>query len=414
MKRNFDVAVIGAGAVGCACALWNQDTGLDVALIDKSGPTDAASYGNAGIFSVTGFAPLNSPGLIRRLPKLMFDNDSPLSIDWVYALTHLPWMLKFLRACAPDKVAHITEQLANITNHVEAGFMPLAKRAGAEDLIKDIASIYIYSTKEYFEGDAASIESRRRLGADMDVIDQDEVHEMEPHLRAPVYKALRSNENKYIINPGEYIERLKKCFASDGGEFINAAAMSCSEQGDQVQVRLDDGSTLTCNKLVIAAGAHSKKIVGSGAEKLPLDTERGYHVVYHGAQSKLTRPVGWSSGGLYATPMETGLRIAGTVELAGLNKPPSPRRMEYIAGMANKMFDGLGEPDETWMGFRPTLPDSVPVIGLAPGKRNILLAFGHQHLGLTMSGITGRVIADLVQGRAPNFDISGYSPSRFG
>jgi glycine/D-amino acid oxidase-like deaminating enzyme len=413
MSKNFDVAVIGAGAVGCSCALWNQEAGFKVALIDKSSPTDAASYGNAGIFSMTGFAPINSPGLIRRLPKLMFGHDTPLSIDWVYALTHLPWMMKFLRACSAEKVAHITEQLANITNHVEAGFMPLAKRARADDLVKNIASIYIYSTREYFDGDAASIENRRRLGANIDVIEEDEVREMEPHLRAPVYKALRSNDNQFISNPGEYVQRLKNRFTADGGEQINAAALSCAEEGEKVHVRLDNGSTLTCNKLVIAAGAHSRKIIGSGAEDLPLDTERGYHVVYHRAQARITGPIGWSSGGLYASPMDNGLRIAGTVELAGLDKPPSPHRIRYISRMADKMFASLGEPDEVWMGFRPTLPDSLPVIGVAPGKRNILLAFGHQHLGLTMSGITGRVIADLAQGRAPNFDISGYSPNRF-
>ncbi|MGI9374333.1 MAG: NAD(P)/FAD-dependent oxidoreductase [Hyphomicrobiales bacterium] len=413
MTKHFDVAVIGAGAVGCACALYTQEAGLSVALVDKSASRDKTSYGNAGVFSVTGFAPINSPSVVKNLPKLMFGKDSPLAINWFYALTNLPWMLKFLQNCAPEKVAYMTEQLAILSNHAAAGFMPMIKRAGAEDLLNEDGALYIYSTKEGFDGAKAGIDERIRLGADMDILNEAETLEMEPNLKLPIYRSLRSNENGFISSPGELVERLMARFTKEGGVLVEQHAISCSEDDDRVHVRLDDGSTFTCAKLVIAAGAHSKKITGSGAEHLPLDTERGYHVVYHGAQDKVSRPVGWADAGFYVSPMAGGLRFAGTVELAGLNKPPSQNRIDYIARRSKEMISGLGEPDETWLGFRPTFPDALPAIGPAPGKKNILLAFGHQHLGLTFSGITGRVIADLVQERSPNFDVSGFSPVRF-
>ncbi len=413
MTNHFDVAVIGAGAVGCACALYNQEAGLSVALIDKSTTRDKTSYGNAGVFSVTGFAPINSPSVVKNLPKLMFGKDSPLAINWLYALTNLPWMLKFLQHCSPEKVAHMTEQLGILSNHAAAGFMPMVKKIGAEDLLHDASPIFIYSTKEGFEGARGGIDARIELGAKMDILDGDETRALEPNLKLPIYRSLKSTESSYISDPGALVERLIGHFSKEGGTVVENHVLSCSEDGDKVEVRLDDGSTMTCGKLVIAAGAHSKKITGSGAENLPLDTERGYHVVYHGAQDKISRPVGWADGGFYGTPMAGGLRFAGTVELAGLKKPPSQNRIDYIARRSKEMVDGLGDPDETWLGFRPTFPDALPAIGLAPGKKNILLAFGHQHLGLTFSGITGRVIADLVQDRTPNFDISGYSPARF-
>ncbi|MGI9481865.1 MAG: NAD(P)/FAD-dependent oxidoreductase [Hyphomicrobiales bacterium] len=413
MKTHFDVAVVGAGAVGCACALWTQEAGFDVVLIDKSEPGAGASFGNAGIFSTSGCIPVNSPALFRDLPKMTLRTDSPLSINWFYAITHLPWMLRFLRQCTPERVRHISEKLALILGHTEAGMMPLIERAGAQGLLDEVAPLYLYGSEQSFNSGKGGIERRRELGVRLDILDEAEVRELEPHIRAPVFKALRFTDSSFIRNPGALVKRLAEKFSADGGTIIEGSVDACTANENLVAIAIGDEKTIMCEKLILAAGAHSTKIKGTGAEHLPLDTERGYHIAYHGHQDKLSRPVGSADGGFYASPMDTGLRLAGTVEIAGTENPPSPKRLAYLQGWAEKMFGDMGEPDETWLGFRPTMPDSLPVIGPAKNNPNILLAFGHQHLGLTMSGITGRVISDLVQGRAPNFDISSFSPARF-
>ena len=183
--------------------------------------------------------------------------------------------------------------------------------------------------------------------------------------------------------------------------------------GSEVTVHLEDGAVVRCRRLVVAAGAWSRTIQGSGAEDLPLDAERGYHVVFRHHGGRVRRPVAWVEGGFYAVPTAHGLRVAGTVELAGMNPEPTSERIDYLTRRSRELLGDVGAPDETWLGFRPTFPDSLPVIGPSHRSPQVLFAFGHQHIGLTLGGITGKLIADLVAGRTPPVDLTPYGARRF-
>ena len=272
----------------------------------------------------------------------------------------------------------------------------------------------MWSTQEGYEGAEGSNEARKRNGVQSDLLSADEISALEPALKMPVYKGLLYKGARHVRNPQALVERMHARFVADGGTWLQQDVRETASREDGVTATLADGTQVHARKLVVAAGAHSKSIKGSGAEKTPLDTERGHHVLFKDHGGLISRPVGWADAGFYAIPMEAGLRVAGTVELAGLAKPKSQERLAYLTRKSHEMLGDLGTSDEDWLGFRPTFPDALPAIGPSPGAPNILFAFGHQHIGLTLAGITGRIIADMAEGRAPNFDVSPFDPKRFG
>jgi D-amino-acid dehydrogenase len=357
--------------------------------------------------------PVNGPDIVKSLPSLLFSKDSPLGFDWRYALGNLPWMLAFLRNCTPARVRTITDHLGDLLSHTDAGLDPLIAVAGAGDLMVANGCLYVYSSKAGFDGASVGIAARRRNGVEFDVLSANAILTLEPALRMPIYKGLRFEGARHVRDPQALIMRFHSWFTSNDGAWLQSRVSRTTAGKDSVAIELADGDMLSARKVVIAAGAHAKSIQGSGAADLPLDTERGHHVMYNDHAGLLSRPVGWADGGLYATPMNAGLRIAGTVEIAGLGKTKSPGRIAYLTRKSHQMFGDLGTPDADWLGFRPTLPDALPVIGKSAVADNILYAFGHQHIGLTLGGITGRIVADLAEGRVPNFDISPFDPGRF-
>jgi glycine/D-amino acid oxidase-like deaminating enzyme len=411
---HVDLAIAGAGAVGLATALWAQEAGLSVALMDKGEPGAGASFGNAGTIATYACTPVNSPSVFTNMPALLFNRDSPLRIDPAYAVRHLPWLLAFLRNCTPARVAAITAHLAELLSDADAGLDPLFARIKTDDLVVANGCLYLYATAQDFEAAAADIATRRANGVAFDILDEAAVKALEPAITMPVHKALYFSGARHIADPGELMRRLHACFVKGGGHWLQHEVVSCQPGPDDVTVSLAGHEDIRCGRFVVAAGAHSRAIKGSGADKLPLDTERGYHLMFAGQAGKLSRPVGWAKAGFYATPMTQGLRIAGTVEIAGLNPAPLQRRFAYLQRMAEQLLGPLGAPSSTWLGFRPTMPDALPVIGPSPVSDRVLHAFGHQHVGLTLSGITGKIIADLASGQRTNRDLSAWSPNRFG
>ena len=411
---EFDLAIVGAGIVGVSCALWAQKLGLRVLILDENQPGTGVSMGNAGTIATYACVPVNSPGIFRSLPSLLFSRESPLGFDWLYAMRNMPWVLAFLRNCTPANVRRISDQLGDLLSYTDSGLDPLIAEAGAEDLLIDNGCLYIYSTKTSFEAAAISTETRRRNGVVFDVLDVEAVRELEPTLKLSLYKGLHYRGARHVSDPQALVERFHERFTKLGGTWLQKKVVRTNPDMDfGVEVELADGARISTRRAVVAAGAHSKSIADSGVSDLPLDTERGHHVVFNDQAHLLSRPVGWADAGLYATPMKQGLRIAGTVEIAGLKKPKSQARIDFLTRKAHEMFGDLGAPDEDWLGFRPTMPDALPVIGRSHRSDKILFAFGHQHIGLTLAGITGRIIADLAQDRMPNFDISGFDPKRF-
>ena len=413
MNNNQKIAVIGAGIIGTSCALWLQKKGFEVILIDPEKPGSGTSSGNACTIADYGCVPVNSPTIFTRMPSLLFSKDSPLSVDPGYAISHLPWLLKFLSNCRPAKAARITRILGKLLQKTYPGIDPLIEMSGSQHLLSQQGCMYVYKTEREFENARAANQARKEQGVEFIELNGNEVRELEPALKMPFVKGLLFDKATHVINPQSLTTSYFDSFMANKGSYVKQRALHVTHEKDSVAINLGNGEKVEADRVVIAAGAFSREITGTGAHRLPLDTERGYHVQYNGRQSLLNRPVSWNEAGFYATPMDEGLRIAGTVEIAGYGEAMNSRNLNYLARKGAEMFDLPEQPDQEWLGFRPTFPDSLPAIGYSPFSEYVLFAFGHHHLGLTLSGITGKIIAELINHEQPCHDIKAFSPSRF-
>lgn len=413
MANQYDVAIAGSGMVGMSTALWAQRRGLRAVICDANAAGTGTTYGPACAIATYACVPINSPSVVTSLPSLLFSKDSPLTVNYWHAIRNWRWMASFLLNCRSSRVDGITKELAALLDHADEGLDPLIADAGAEDLLVREDCLYVWSTRAGFEGAAQANALRRAMGVAMDELGPEEVRALEPALKMPIHRGLRFRGTRFVLHPQKLVERMQHRFQQDGGVTIPAAVRSVEPNGQGVTVRLGNGSTVTAGHVVVAAGAHSKSIKGAGVEALPLGVERGYNVTYADHRSKLSRPVGWAEAGFYATPMELGLRIAGTVELDDLGRPPNPDRLAYLRRRATEMFGQLDGPSQEWLGHRPTMPDALPVIGPSTVSDRIIHAFGHQHVGLTLGGLTGRMVADLLTGRTPTPDNARLTARRF-
>ena len=413
MNDKLKVAVVGAGIVGTSCALWLQKKGFSVILIDPEKPGSGTSSGNACTIADYGCVPVNSPEIFKRIPSLMFSKDSPLSLDLKYAFTHLPWMIRFLANCRPAKVARIIRVLGKLLEKTYDGLNPLIEMSGSQKLLSQQGCMYVYRTEREFENARASNQARKDQGIEFIELDAGEIGELEPAIKLPFVKGLLFDKASHVLNPQSLVTSYFDCFLSNQGTYIKQSVISIDHKKDSLNVILANGEILDADRVVIAAGAFSAQIKGTGANRLPLDTERGYHLQYAGRQSLLNRPVSWNAAGFYATPMDQGLRFAGTVEIAGYGQTMNPRNLDYLRRKSQEMFDLPEQADQEWLGFRPTLPDSLPAIGYSPHSEYILFAFGHHHLGLTLAGITGKLIAELLNRDELSRNIDAFNPRRF-
>lgn len=413
MSEHKIVVVVGAGIVGTSCALWLQKKGFSVVLIDPEKPGSGTSSGNACTIADYGCVPVNSPTIFRRLPSLMFSKDSPLSVDSGYAISHLPWLLQFLANCRSARVARITRILGKLLKKTYQGLDPLIEMSGSRHLLSQQGCMYVYKTEREFENARASNQVRRDQGVEFTELNAGGISELEPAIKLPFVKGLLFDRASHVVNPQTLTTRYFECFLANQGRYINQQVLEIDHKRDSLTVILKNGETLDADRVVIAAGAFSAQIKGTGAHRLPLDTERGYHLQYAGRQNLLNRPVSWNEAGFYATPMDQGLRFAGTVEIAGYGKTMNPRNLDYLLRKSREMFDLPDTPDQEWLGFRPTFPDALPAIGYSPHSEYILFAFGHHHLGLTLAGITGKLIAELLNQEDLSHNIDAFSPRRF-
>jgi glycine/D-amino acid oxidase-like deaminating enzyme len=413
LNTQTRIAVIGAGIVGCSCARWLQQKGFSVTLIDPEYPRSGTTSGNAGTNADYGCVPVNSPSIFKRLPSLLTSKESPLSLNLGYALSNPSWMIQFLRNCRAKKVEHTIQQLGELLAKTYEGLDPLLDMAEARDLMRQNGCMSVYRNEQEFQTAMPSNLARRAQGVNFTELDRADIQALEPGLKLPFERGLLFEAASHVINPQALCQRYFECFLRNQGEYIPQRAVSIEQVDGSVQLRLDNGGNLQVSHIVIAAGAFSKSIEGIQMNSLPLDTERGYHVQFSNHQHLLTRPVAWNAGGFYATPMEHGIRFAGTVEIAGYGKAHNPRNIAFLTRKAHEMFDLPAKPDQEWLGYRPTMPDALPVIGYSIGSKNVLLAFGHHHIGLTLAGITGKLIAELVNGEEPSHNIQPFSPGRF-
>lgn len=407
------IVVIGGGIIGVIAALNLRREGYHVTLLDRGNPGVTASFGNAGLLALSSFEPNVGIDILMSSPKLLLDPKGPLSIKWRYLPQLLPWLFAFISACFSKKIASNAQALHGLTGPSLELYQQLASTAGFQDLVRKSDYLQIYRTKAAFNKAELGMQARRNVGYKIDTLDAKAIKQLEPALSDDFRYAHQHHDHGYITDPGELLTRLHSQFIREGGRFEQANVTDIKASHTDCQI-ICDSKVYHCSQMVIATGAFSKLLAKKVGDKVPLETERGYHETCHEPAVSISRPVMEDDREFIATPMNMGLRFAGTVELAGLDIPKSPGRSRALNSNAKKMFPGLNTTNSsTWMGFRPTLPDSLPVICRSPTFPNIIYAFGHQHLGLTCSPKTGQLVADLICGRTPSIDITAFDIRRF-
>lgn len=411
MIRHTDIAILGAGVVGLAIAEALTAAGRDVTLVDPVEPGMGASYGNAGTIADYAVMPVGSPDVLKSLPSLLFDQNSPLAIRRAALPALMPWLARFALQSLPGPTRRNAANIARLLVGAAGHWQDLAARIGGTDILQNRGCLYLYETEKAFRAAHADMAFRRTLGISVDLIGPDELRQMEPTLPPVQGGAAFFPKAIFLNDPGRMVRTLATHLATSA-QIIKARAERIERQMDGVMVT-GPGLHLKARRVILAAGAHSRTLALQSGDKVPLDTERGYHVEWDMPTPRLTRPTCPTTRGFYLCPMEGRLRVAGTVELGGLTAPPSPHRIAKLVEGARAIFPDLGAPDREWMGFRPSIPDSVPVIGPSRGGADVIHAYGHGHIGLTLAPITARLVAALVTGRAPEMDLTPYLPNRF-
>ena len=408
------VAVIGAGVVGLACASYLQMQGDRVTLIDPRGPGEHCSLGNAGCFSRGSCVPLGLPGTWKHVPGWLLDPAGPLHIPPRYLPRIAPWLWRFQRATSIARVDAIADALHGLLTVTLDKWRPLAARAGVPELILQEGYAFAYESEAGFRGDALGRDIRRRHGVVLDVLTGAAIREFDPVLSPRLTHLVRLPEQGHCPNPLRLSRALAERLRAGGATFVTASARAFDVVNGNVARVVTDLEAVEADAVVVAAGAHSNALSSQLGARVPLETERGYHVMLATPGVVPRAPVASAEGKYFVTPMEEGLRIAGTVELAGLDAPPNYARADALLEQARRLLPGLQAGGVSrWMGHRPSLPDSLPVIGRAPRASNAWLAFGHGHVGLTAAAPTGEMIADLVAGREPFMDIAPFAAERF-
>ena len=406
-----EIAVIGAGVIGLAVAEALLAEGHEVTLIDPAPPGMGASYGNAGTIADYAVMPVGTPDVLRNLPSLLFDKDSPLAIRRAALASLAPWLLRFARQSLPAAAARNASAIAALVADACLRWEELASRIGGAQILQRRGCLYIYETAQGFQAAQADIAFRKTIGISAEMISPQALAAMEPALPEVAGGATFFPKAVFLSDPGQMVQLLAEHVLAQA-TFVQAAATELHRNAGGVQIR-GAGFQLQARKVVIAAGAHSRALARAAGDRVPLDTERGYHLEWDMPTPRLSRPTCPTSRGFYLCPMQGRLRVAGTVELGGLTAPPSPHRLEKLAEGARAIFPDLGAPDRSWMGFRPSMPDSLPVIGRSAAGAEVIHAYGHGHIGLTLAPITASIVSDLVAGRPSAIDISAYRATRF-
>jgi D-amino-acid dehydrogenase len=408
------VAVIGAGIVGVSTAISLQREGHDVVLIDKAGPAEGTSYGNAGILASCAMVPVTGPGLIKKAPKMAFDPTQPLFVKWGYLPRMLPWLFKYLSNANAHDTKRIADAIAGVVAESLEDHLALAKGTGAERYIVPCDYLYAYNDRPHFESDSFAWDIRKSHGFQWDELENGALQNFDPAMSDVLGFGVKMGNHGRIIDPGAYVKALAAHVTAQGGKFIKADVSGFDKAGGRLTGVRAGGEVIPCDTCVIATGVWSGPLMKTLGLNIPLESERGYHIELWDPSFMPKAPVMVASGKFVMTPMEGRLRLAGVVEFGGLKAAPSRAPFDLLLKNALAALPGLTwSRKEEWMGHRPAPVDSIPVIGEAPGLKGAFMGFGHHHIGLTAGPKTGRLLAQMISGKSPNQDVSVYSPSRY-
>ncbi len=409
---NLKVGIIGAGIQGISNALFLQKKGFNVTIFDRDEPgSPVASYGNAGHFSPYASLSLNRTDILTDVPAMLMSSTGPLALKWNYLPKMIPWFLKFILNTSKKKMMHTAKNMHQILDLALPAYDELFDEIDIESLVENKGILYIWNNKD-LKSRELEIKVRDELGVNQQLVNKNEIHDLEPNLKPFYHAGVYYPYARHARNPKKILLKLFDLFLKKGGRF-NKMNIQNVKFSDDKPILVSDNSEFSFDKIVIACGAFSKKLTDKLDEKIPLETERGYHVHFKDCDHLLSRPVIFSNRGFGITPMEQGLRVVGTVEFGGLNNPLSKSRIKNLITNARYMLGDLPEHADEWLGFRPTLPDFLPVMGPSKNHKNVYYCFGHHHLGWTLGPISGKIVSGMIAKENTNLNLKPYSSIRF-
>tara|TARA_Y100000590_G_scaffold364380_1_gene422752 strand:- start:2288 stop:3544 length:1257 start_codon:yes stop_codon:yes gene_type:complete len=413
VRLKSSVGVIGAGIQGVCIALNLIKKGFKVTIIDRDDPgKSSASYGNAGHFSPYASLSLNRPDVLIDVPAMLLSATGPLSLKWNYVPKMIPWFLKFIKNCTKKKMMHTAMYMHQILDLALPAYDELFQEIDISGLVENKGIIYFWTNRD-LKSRELEIKVREELGVEQKLLKPHEIHDLEPHIKQIYHGGVLYPSARHARNPKKILIKLFELFLKRGGKFLKENVETINFSGDDKPFIKTNLNSYSFDKAVIACGAFSKKLTDQVDEKIPLDTERGYHVHFKGYDHLLSRPVIFLNRGFGITPMEQGLRVVGTVEFGGLKNPLNKKRIQNLVNNAKYLFPELEKHEDEWLGFRPTLPDFLPVLGPSKNYKNLFYSFGHHHLGWTLGAISGKILAGMIAEENTNLDLSPYNSLRF-
>ena len=410
----LDVVIIGGGIIALASAQKLLAAGRRVTIIERRGIAQGTSFGNAAAFAFSDILPLAASGKIRQVPKWLLDPLGPLSIPPAYALKIAPWLLRFWREGWPDRIQHSIAAQGAMMRLAEPEMELLVAEEGLGAMVRHDGSLELYESEAEFAASMPGWQAREAHGVPFEHVRGERLAELQPGLSPRFVAGTFVPGWKTVSNPYDFALAVARGVQARGAQFVRGEVASVVPSGAGVAVQLADGKRLTAAAAVVAAGAWSRRLTDPLGDRIPLETERGYNTTLPLGAFDVRRQLIFGGHGFVITPLINGLRVGGAVELGGLDLPPNFKRSEAMLAKAQRFLPGLApEGGQQWMGFRPSLPDSLPVIGLSRASPRIVYAFGNGHLGLTQSAGMGRLVRDLVCGETPSIDVSPFRPDRF-
>ena len=412
-KKKSSIGVIGAGIQGVCISLCLIKKGFNVTLIDQDDPgAKSASYGNAGHFSPYASVPMNRPDILSDIPSMLLNSTGPLALKWNYVPKMIPWFLQFIKNCSKKKMMHTAKYMHQILDLALPAYDELFEDVDVSGLVENKGILYFWTNKD-LKSRELEIKIRNELGVKQQILTPHEIHDLEPHINKIYHGGALYSNARHARNPKKILLKLFDRYIKKGGQFKKENVQTITFKSDDRPIVKTDLNSYNFDKAVVACGAFSKKLTDQVGENIPLDTERGYHVHFKGYDHLISRPVIFLNRGFGITPMEQGLRVVGTVEFGGLSNPASKKRILNLVNNAKYLLPELKEHQDEWLGFRPTLPDFLPILGPSKNHKNLFYSFGHHHLGWTLGAVSGKIISGMIAGENTNLDLSAYNSQRF-
>ncbi len=410
--NKLKIGIVGAGIQGISNALFLQKKGFDVTIFDRENPgSPVASYGNAGHFSPYASLSLNRTDILLDVPAMLMSSTGPLALKWNYVPKMIPWFMKFILNTTKNKMMHTAKNMHQILDLALPAYDELFEEVNIEGLVENKGILYIWNDQD-LKSRELEINVRKELGVQQQLVNKKEIHDLEPNIKPFYHAGVYYPYARHARNPKKILLKFFDLFLKKGGQFKKTDIKRIDFQ-DELPILKTESEKFLFDKVVVACGAFSKKLTDNLDEKIPLDTERGYHVHFKDCDHLLQRPVIFSNRGFGITPMEQGLRVVGTVEFGGLKNPLSKTRIKNLINNAKYMLGDLPDHEDEWLGFRPTLPDFLPVMGPSKNHKNVFYCFGHHHLGWTLGPISGKIVSGMIAKENTNLNLAPYSSTRF-